>query len=213
MDNPAGPPSLPIFPPVATGDAALARLMAGNARFAADHPVNPGRSTEHRVRLESTQAPFAIILGCSDSRVPSEIIFDQGLGDLFVIRVAGNTAVDPVVLGSIEFAVEVLGSVLLMVLGHERCGAVTAALENVTAGTPVPGHIENVIQPIIPAAEAVLSQPHHARLDAAVKQNVENQVRLCHSSSAILAAAVAAKRLEIVGAEYGLASGQVTRLV
>ncbi|MHB1712061.1 MAG: carbonic anhydrase [Acidimicrobiales bacterium] len=212
MDDPVDPPPRSIFPQVANGDEALARLMAGNARFATDHPVNPGRSNEHRVQLESTQAPFAIILGCSDSRVPSEIIFDQGLGDLFVVRVAGNTAIDPVVLGSIEYAVAMLGSVLLMVLGHEQCGAVTAALDSVAEGTPVPGHIHDVVQPIIPAAEAVVSHPPHARLDAAVKLNVKNQVRLLTASSAILQPAVAARRLKIVGAEYALGSGQVTRL-
>src|ERR1035437_3616888 len=103
--------------------------------------------------LVDTQSPFAIILGCSDSRVSPEIVFDQGIGDLFVVRVAGNTAMDPILLGSIEYSVEELGSVLVMVLGHENCGAVEATLAKVQKGTSFPGDIGTLLDPVVPAAQ------------------------------------------------------------
>jgi carbonic anhydrase len=200
------------FPHVANGADGLARLVAGNDRFVAGNPVNAGRTSARRVQLVDTQSPFAIILGCADSRVPPEIVFDQGIGDLFAVRVAGNTAMDPILLGSIEYAVKELGSVLLMVLGHENCGAVKAALSEVQKGTVFPGDIGNLLGPVVPAAQSVATLPAASQLDAAIKQNVVNQVQLLGSSPAILQPAVAAGTLKIVGAEYTLATGKVTLL-
>jgi carbonic anhydrase len=201
-----------IFPQVKNGADALSRLVAGNDRFVSGNPTHQGRTSARQVELVDTQAPFAIILGCSDSRVSPEIIFDEGIGELFVVRVAGNTAMDPILLGSIEYSVEALGSVLLMVLGHENCGAVKAALSEVQKGTKYPGDIGNLLGPVVPAAQSVGTLPAASQLDAAIKQNVLNMVQLLNSSPAILQPAVAAGTLKIVGAEYTLRTGKVTIL-
>jgi carbonic anhydrase len=200
------------FPHVTNGDDGLARLVAGNNRFVSGNPTHQGRTTARLVELVDTQAPFAIILGCSDSRVSPEIVFDQGVGDLFVVRVAGNTAMDPILLGSIEYSVAVLESVLLIVLGHENCGAVKAALSEVQKGATFPGDIGSLLGPIVPAAQSVGTLPAASQLDGAIKQNVLNQVQLLGSSSAIIQPAVAAGKLKIVGAEYTLGTGKVTIL-
>ncbi len=200
------------FPHVTNGADALARLMAGNARFVSGKPTNQGRTSARRVEVVEHQDPFAIILGCSDSRVSPEIVFDQGVGDLFVVRVAGNTGTDPVLLGSIEYSVEVLGSVLLMVLGHENCGAVKGALSEAQKGTVYPGSIGSFLSPVIPAAQSVATLPAASQLDGAIKQNVLNQVQALSSSAAILQAAVAGGTLKVVGAEYTLGTGKVTIL-
>ncbi|HWD52123.1 MAG TPA: carbonic anhydrase [Acidimicrobiales bacterium] len=200
------------FPHVTNGDDGLARLVAGNSRFVSGNPTHQGRTTARLVEVVDTQSPFAIILGCSDSRVSPEIVFDQGVGDLFVVRVAGNTAMDPILLGSIEYSVAELGSVLLMVLGHENCGAVKAALSEVQKGTTFPGDIGNLLGPVVPAAQSVATLPAASQLDGAIKQNVLNQVQLLGASSAIIQPAVAAGKLKIVGAEYTLGTGKVTIL-
>ena len=200
------------FPHVTNGADALARLMAGNARFVSGKPTNQGRTSARRVEVVEHQDPFAIILGCSDSRVSPEIAFDQGVGDLFVVRVAGNTAIDPVLLGSIEYSVEVLGSVLLMVLGHENCGAVKGALSEAQKGTVYPGDIGSFLSPVVPAAQSVATLPAASQLDGAIKQNVLNQVQALSSSAAILQPAVAGGTLKVVGAEYTLGTGKVTIL-
>ncbi len=155
------------------------------------------------------QNPFAIILGCSDSRVPPEVIFDEGIGDLFLVRVAGNTASEPALVGSIEYSAEHLGSVLLMVLGHEGCGAVKATIDHVQNGTVEPGHIEAFVDPIIPAVQAVEGQPADQLVDAAVQQNVRLQVQQLSASTPLLASLVSAGKLKVVGAEYQLDTGQV----
>ncbi|MGH9096172.1 MAG: carbonic anhydrase [Acidimicrobiales bacterium] len=200
------------FPHVTNGDDGLARLVAGNTRFVSGNPTHQGRTSARLVETVDTQSPFAIILGCSDSRVSPEIVFDQGVGDLFVVRVAGNTAMDPILLGSIEYSIAELGSVLLMVLGHENCGAVKAALSEVQKGTTFPGDIGNLLGPVVPAAQSVATLPAASQLDGAIKQNVLNQVQLLNSSAAIIQPAVAAGKLKIVGAEYTLATGKVTIL-
>jgi carbonic anhydrase len=200
------------FPHVTNGDDGLARLVAGNTRFVSGNPTHQGRTSARLVQLVDTQSPFAIILGCSDSRVSPEIVFDQGVGDLFVIRVAGNTAMDPVLLGSIEYSIAELGSVLLMVLGHENCGAVKGALAEVQKGTTFPGNIGSFLGPVVPAAQSVATLPAASQLDGAIKQNVLNQVQVLNSSAAIIQPAVAAGKLKIVGAEYTLATGKVTIL-
>ncbi|MGO9028322.1 MAG: carbonic anhydrase [Acidimicrobiales bacterium] len=191
------------------GDQALQRLMAGNRRFVAGVPVNQGRDSVRRAAVADHQNPFAIILGCSDSRVPPEVIFDEGIGDLFLVRVAGNTASEPALVGSIEYSAEHLGSVLLMVLGHEGCGAVKATIDHVQNGTVEPGHIEAFVDPIIPAVQAVEGQPADQLVDAAVQQNVRLQVQQLSASTPLLASLVSAGKLKVVGAEYQLDTGQV----
>jgi carbonic anhydrase len=195
---------------VTNGDQALQRLLAGNGRFVQGAPVNQGRDSVRRAAVAETQTPFAVILGCSDSRVPPEVLFDEGIGDLFLVRVAGNTATtEPALLGSIEYSVAVLGSVLLMVLGHEGCGAVKATIDHVTKGAQEPGHIEAFVDPIIPAVQAVQGQPADQLVTAAIQQNVRLQVQQLSASQPLLAPQVAAGKLKVVGAEYHLTSGQV----
>jgi carbonic anhydrase len=155
------------------------------------------------------QSPFAVILGCADSRVPPEVLFDEGIGDLFLVRVAGNTAEEPALIGTIEYGVVALGSVLVMVVGHESCGAVKAAIDHVQKGTAQPGHIEALVEPIVPAVVAVKDQPADQLADAAVQENVRRQVRQLSASMPLLAPLVSAGKLKVVGAVYHLTSGQV----
>jgi carbonic anhydrase len=181
--------------------------MEGNKRYVAGNlVVHPHQTREQRVELTSGQHPFAIMLSCSDSRVPPEIIFDQGLGDLFVIRVAGNV-IDDVIVGSIEYAAEHLGVQLLMVLGHEHCGAVTAAVK----GGEAHGHIHRIVEAIEPA----VAQARHLQGDLvenAIKTHVALLVEHLKTSPPILANLVQEDKLTIVGAYYHLESGLVTDL-
>ncbi|ANP55503.1 carbonic anhydrase [Streptomyces griseochromogenes] len=144
-------------PPV-TARAALDALLAGNRRYAADHPRHPHDSAGRRHLLAAAQHPFAVIVGCVDSRVPPELVFDQGIGDLLCIRTAGQV-LDEAVLGSIQYGVEELGVPLVLVLGHERCGAVAATLEHLRTGAPVPGHLELLVDEIVPAARRTRALP------------------------------------------------------
>ncbi|MEW5802196.1 MAG: carbonic anhydrase [bacterium] len=185
------------------GNQALEALMAGNKRYTAVKNTYPNQTAERRAELVKGQKPFAIILSCSDSRVPPEIIFDQGLGDLFVIRVAGNV-VDDIALGSIEYAAEHLGTPLIMVLGHEKCGAVTATVE----GGEAPGHIGSFTKAIKPAVEKAKDQPGD-KVDNTVKANVELIVEQLKVSKPILSELVKEGRLKIVGARYDLDTGAV----
>src|SRR5256714_1121719 len=166
----SGAPAAP-FPN--TPDEALARLITGNKRFVQGKPEHPRRDSAQRIKTAQGQKPFAIILTCSDSRLAPEDIFDEGLGSLFVVRVAGNTATDPVLIGSMEYSVITFGSVLLMVLGHTDCGAVKATIDVVTKGTTLPGELPAVTQPIEPAVRAVQGQPADQLLDAAIHENVK----------------------------------------
>jgi carbonic anhydrase len=195
--------------PVTTPGQALNRLLAGNRRFVLGNLAHPRRDSVNRAEQAEGQTPFAIVLGCADSRVPPEIVFDEGIGDLFSVRVAGNTAADDIVLGSIEYAAAVLESVLIVVLGHEQCGAVKAAIDFVTKGTQAPGQIGAVAQPIVPAVEAVKTTPPDQLLDAATKENVRRTVGLLQSSRPILAPLMQSGKLKVVGAEYELHSGRV----
>lgn len=192
----------------ADGAAALRRLQAGNKRFVAGRSKSLGKWNARRAELAEGQAPFAIILGCADSRVPPEIVFDEGLGDLFVVRVAGNTAAAPIVIGTIEYAATILDSVLLMVLGHDDCGAVKAAVDVATKGKVLPGDLPSVAQPILPAVEAVRAQPADTVVDAAIQENVRRAVSGL-GAVPLLADRVSANKLTIVGAEYRLKSGKV----
>ncbi len=196
---------------VAPADEALKKLMDGNARYVANQMNTIGKSGEPSVRqaLVSGQKPFAIILCCSDSRVPPEIIFDKSLGEIFVVRVAGNIA-DPVILGSIEYAAEHLGSPLVMVLGHQKCGAVGAAVE---AHGETHGNIGSILKAIQPAVEKAKKESkgedNAALIDAAVNNNVEITMKELTANSPIIKELVSKNKLKIVGAKYELESGKV----
>lgn len=204
-----GPEILPITASAAerssvTPDQALRRLLAGNQRYTAGNARHPNQSAGRRREVAGGQRPFATILACADSRVAPELIFDQGLGDLFVVRVAGNI-VDDAVLGSIEFGAEELHIPLVVVLGHEKCGAVAAALS--LAGE-APGHIGSLVKPIKPAVDMARGQPGDL-LDNAVRANVGLSVRALRTSTPILAELVRERKLKIIGARYDLDSGVV----
>jgi len=186
---------------------ALERLMDGNRRFVVEQAQRLNQSADVRVKVASGQHPFAIIFGCSDSRVPPEVIFDQGLGDLFVIRVAGHV-VDDTALASIEFGIEEFETPLVMVLGHERCGAVTAAVKALTAHEEAMGHVGALVEPIKVAAEQVRNAPGDL-VDNAVRANVALVVSELENSEPILAERVDADELLIVGARYDLDTGAV----
>ncbi len=194
--------------------AALARLQDGNRRFASGAPTAADRgSQDRRAELTETQAPFAIILGCSDSRVPAEIVFDQGLGDLFVIRVAGNI-VAPSQVGSVEFAAERYGTRLVVVLGHSRCGAVMATLEVVQGSAPAHSrNLRAIVDRVRPSVESVLKGSSPGDPDEILQQAVRANIRastnqLRHGSSS-LEQLMVEEGLMIVGAEYALHSGVV----
>jgi carbonic anhydrase len=197
----AGPPT--------TGAEALDRLLEGNARFVNGDSRHEGLDGDRRVELAESQSPFAVIVSCSDSRVPAEIVFDQGLGDVFLVRVAGNTATHPILRGSVEYGVGILGSVLLMVLGHSGCGAVTAALDQIDQGGTVPGEIQSVVDAVLPAAHSVPDGPLELRLARAVEENVRRQVAHLSTVEPVLAPAVASGRLLVVGAVCDIATGRV----
>ena len=187
-------------------DAAIKRLVEGNQRFVDGKRLNPNQS---RLRLQETavgQYPFAAILGCSDSRVPAEIVFDQGLGDLFVVRLAGNIAALEAI-GSLEFATAVLGAQTIVVLGHARCGAVSAAIK----GDPLPGRIGIFVEDIKPAVESIRKKTGNLEENAIIA-NVQYQVARLAESSTILANLIKEGKLKIVGGHYDLAKGKITML-
>ena len=186
-----------------TATQALKELMAGNQRYCAKGMTHPHQSPARRTELAKAQHPFAVVLGCSDSRVPPEVIFDQGLGDLFVIRVAGNVPSDEVI-ASIEYAMEHLGAKLIVVLGHQRCGAVAATLE----GGAAEGHLDSLIRRIQPAV-AKAKSGHGDVLDNAVRINVQDSVALLKNSKPLLAEAEHEGKIRIIGARYDLDSGTV----
>ncbi len=186
-------------------EAALQTLMAGNQRFRQHHPQYPDQSAARLQAVSQAQHPFATILSCADSRVPVELIFDQGIGDIFDVRIAGNIAT-PEVIGSIEYAIVLLNTPVLMVLGHERCGAVTAAVNSEV----LPGAIGSLVKAILPAIE-----PHKGAtadlIDTAVTANVRYQMAQLKRSP-LLAERLQAGTLKIVGGRYDLDAGSVTLL-
>jgi carbonic anhydrase len=186
-------------------DEALKRLVQGNARFVAGHMthVAPEHVASVRRAVAKGQRPFAVIVGCSDSRVGPEIVFDQGLGDIFVIRTAGEV-VDDASLGSIEYAVEHLGSPLIVVLGHERCGAVSAAV----ASAKEPGHIATVLKAIEPAVEQTKGKPGDP-VENAVRAQALDVAKQLREATPILAERVQSGKLKIVAARYDLDTGKV----
>ena len=183
-------------------DEALEVLIAGNQRFVENKRTNPNISTARLTEVAAGQNPFATILSCADSRVPVEIIFDRGLGDLFVVREAGNI-ITPEEMGSLEYGTFVLGSKVLMVLGHENCGAVKATM----AGTPVPGQIGSIINAIKPAVDVAKYQPGDP-LKNAVQANVMQQIKIINLSP-IIAQLVQENKLKVVGGYYDLDEGKV----
>jgi len=189
-----------------TPDEALQVLMEGNQRFLDNKRQLPNQDFARLTEVAESQAPFAAILGCADSRVTSEIIFDQGLGDLFVCRVAGNIASSEEI-GSLEFGTLVLGAKLIMVLGHERCGAVKATIE----GGRLPGQIASLIDDIKVGVERAERQPGTNKLETAIKANVLYQVEVLNQS-AVLGDLVDKGQLKIVGGYYDLDEGRVTIL-
>src|SRR6476620_518981 len=223
-------PDQPMIPPA----EAISRLKEGNSRFTAgnmQHPhdsnderaymaknsyENPGgislgmtseQAAKRRIELAKSQHPFAIILSCSDSRVPPEIVFDEGLGDIFIVRVAGNVLNDEG-LGSIEYGVDVLGARLIVVLGHQSCGAVDAAMKTIAAKGKAPGHIQSLVTAIKP----VIDSTPKADLDTMIKANVKHVVDSLRSSTPILKAKVDAGDVQVIGGYYTLDTGAVTFL-
>lgn len=194
-----------------TAKEALSRLMEGNERFVeGSHGVESRVRQMHNEELAQGQAPFAVILGCSDSRVPAEIVFDQGLGDLFVIRVAGNI-VAPSQIGSIEYAVGQFGTPLVVVLGHSCCGAVSATLDVLKGATLASPHVMSIVKRIRPSVEPLfdLRGDTDQLTKAAVRANVRASVNQLRHGSSQLEPLVESGELRIVGAEYSLETGHV----
>ena len=196
------------------GREALERLREGNRRFEADVASRrTGTSPSRRVELAVGQEPFAIILGCSDSRVPAEIVFDQGLGDLFVIRVAGNIVAESQV-GSVEFAAARYGTRLVVVLGHSQCGAVLATLEELREGAGQPSrNLRSIVDRIRPAVEASITAGQGEDAEELVRRAVRSNIRASAShlrhGSEILEQLIRENGLLVVGAEYSLETGVV----
>src|SRR5438552_14237001 len=219
-----------IVPPA----EAMSRLKEGNGRYTSGNGQHPHESSEERAyiatnsyenagmiflgmtaaeaakrraELTKSQHPFAIIVSCSDSRVPPEIVFDQGLGDLFVLRVAGNV-IDDHSLGSIEYAVDHLAVRLIVVLGHQRCGAVKAAKETNAAKGKAAAHIQSLVAAIRPAVEATIN----GDLEATIKANVKHVVEALSSSMPVLKPKVDSGELQVIGGDYSLDTGAVAFL-
>jgi len=220
----------PMIPPA----EALSRLKDGNSRFIAGNMQHPHDSTDdraymaknsyenagtvslgltseqaakRRAELTKSQHPFAIILSCSDSRVPPELVFDEGLGDLFIVRVAGNV-LNVEGLGSIEYGVDILGARLIVVLGHQNCGAVDAAMKTVAAKSNAPGHIQSLVTAIKP----VIDSTPKGDLDTMIKANVKHVVDALRASTPILKTRVDSGDIQVMGGYYTLDTGAVTFL-
>jgi carbonic anhydrase len=199
---------------VIPADEALERLKAGNRRFVANAPTHDASEYHtRRAELAGGQEPFAIILGCSDSRVPAELVFDQGLGDLFVIRVAGNI-VAPSQVGSVEFAAARFGTRLVVVLGHSQCGAITATLEELQQPTENQSrNLRAIVDRVRPSVETVLEAygdgDPELLIEAAVRANIRASVNHLRHGSEILEQLIDCHGLKVAGAEYSLATGEV----
>jgi carbonic anhydrase len=190
-----------------TGAEANQRLVAGNQRFVSGKSEHPRQTADRRSELATTQHPFAVVLGCADSRTGPEVLFDQGLGDLFVVREAGNV-LDDHTLGSIEYAAEHLHAPLIVVLGHERCGAVAAARDTLGAHGHAEGHIQSLVEALRPAVEATSGQD----AEATCRANIQEVVHALRTSAPLLQHMVETKELAVVGAYYDLDTGKVTFL-
>jgi carbonic anhydrase len=189
-----------VFSDMITPAQILQRLLEGNQRFSTDQSTHPDRTKERRQETAAKQEPIATIVGCSDSRVPSEIIFDQGIGDLFIVRVAGNV-VGPLELDSVEYSVIYLNSPLVLVMGHENCGAVQAVINGTTQD------IESVAELIAPAAKATAGQKEN-RVENTIKVNVRNMADQLRKSP-VLRRLIDQKKLLVVGGYYNFHTGKV----
>ncbi|MDZ8187894.1 MAG: carbonic anhydrase [Nostoc sp. ChiSLP02] len=196
----------PVNPNPVSADEAIRRLLNGNQRFVLQESKCGDRSLERLRLVAKAQYPFAAILGCADSRVPAEIVFDQGLGDLFVVRVAGNVASDSAI-GSLEYSTAVLGSQLIVVLGHKRCGAVIEAIKD----EPLPGRIGFIVEGIKPAL-ANTKLTTDSTSDDAVKANIKYQVQKLQENSTLLAKLAREGKLKIIGACYDIDTGKVNMI-
>jgi carbonic anhydrase len=194
-----------------TPDQILAKLVAGNQRFVKGEAAAPRRKPEDFARLAEVQKPLAVIVGCADSRVSPELLFDQGVGDLFVVRVAGNviSGAGATIKGSIEYAIAELGVSLVMVLGHGNCGAVKAAVKHIDANDALPGAINDLVNTIKPAVVRAKGQKGDA-LENAIKANVELGVERLKTLEPILAGPVKDGKVKVVGGVYDLRTGTVT---
>lgn len=192
----------------ATPAQAWAALKAGNERFVAGTPAHPNQDAARRGQLTAGQAPFATLFGCGDSRLAAELIFDQGLGDLFVVRTAGHV-VDPAVLGSLEFGVAALGTPLIVVLGHDSCGAVKAGMAHAQSGEMPGGYIRDIVERVSPSVVAAL-QAGRTGPDEIVAEHVRQTLRLIHERSATIASSVERGTLAVVGLTYALSEGRAT---
>ena len=182
-------------------------LKEGNERFVAGKPMHPSQSIEHRASLAAAQKPTAVVFGCADSRVAAEIIFDQGLGDMFVVRTAGHV-IDSAVLGSIEYAVLVLNVPLIVVLGHDSCGAVGATLAALDEGAVPPGYVRDVVERVTPSI-LLGRRDGLERVDESEARHVTETGKQLLSRSTAIAEAVREGRLAIAGLTYQLADGKV----
>ena len=194
----------------ATPASALQLLVDGNKRFVAGERLHPHQDADRRAALAPAQRPFAVLFGCSDSRLAAEIIFDRGLGDLFVVRTAGHV-VGPEVLGSIEYAVAALHTPLIAVLGHDSCGAIAAALDAVRLGTTPEGFMRDVVERVMLSVLAVRFQAL-TDADAAVEEHIRYTTDLLARRSTVIADRLADGRVGVVGLSYGLGEGTVRRI-
>ncbi len=190
-----------------TPDQALATLKEGNEKFITDAPYRQANDRDRRLEIARGQTPFAVLVSCSDSRVPPELLFGRGLGELFIVRNAGNT-VDTTALGSIEYAVAELGVPLVVVMGHEKCGAVDAAVKVVKENATFPGAIGQMVEPIIPAVIRAQAQKGEL-LDNAVRENVRRTTERLRTAVTLLHEPIKGGKLRIVGARYDLDDGKV----
>jgi carbonic anhydrase len=204
----SGPAQAQPAPAANTPDAALKLLVEGNARYVANQPRERDFSAGRASRAAG-QAPFAAILGCADSRIAPELAFDQNPGELFVVRVAGNFVTSDG-LGSLEFGAAVLGTKLIMVLGHTNCGAVNAAVAALEKGNTLPGHIGDLVRAMKPGIEPAVKQSGADLEDRALVANIRYNVERLKHAEPIIAGMVAKNELGVVGGLYDLASGKVS---
>src|SRR5262245_293705 len=206
----AGEPPKEGAPNAIGPDAALQRLMEGNARYAANRP-NERDFSAGRAARAAAQFPISAILSCSDSIVVPDLVFDQSPGDLFVVRLAGNF-LDDDGLASLEYAVKFLGAPLLVVVGHTNCGALAAAVKVVTERAELPGHLPELIKSIEPAVIAAHARHPSDLVAAAIEENVRLNVRRMKDDKPILSEALAAKKIAAVGGVYDVATGKMNLL-
>jgi carbonic anhydrase len=203
------PGTATIAPPSLTPEQVLLQLRRGNEAFLAGRTIAPDVRGRRRLAVARAQYPVAVLVSCSDSRVPPEVLFGKGLGELFIIRNAGNT-IDTAAMGSLEYAVAELNVPLVVVMGHERCGAVAAAVSVVEQGATFPGSIGRMVEPIVPAVLEAKRRGAPDLLDASVRANVSRTVaRLRDFSEPMVLDRIKSGRLRVVGARYDLDDGRV----